>query len=202
MVQEIPSYKIFFSVDKKKLLRGDKEANGKVYIPQGVVEIAEEAFCDCKEIIEFSIPESVKVIGKNAFKGCTALKEVWFEGIDDWCDSDGNKIDAPFFSEASELFVNGSLQLTRIEDEDDEDEEETDEDDEDEDDEIKPAKTDMVSAKPPKPGVPQKTQKAQKSFESLSEKIAKTANDAMSQQARTCKGYSTPPIKLNDLLDD
>lgn len=52
------------------------EKKHKVVIPKTVEEIADEAFAGCDKIteIQFEKPENIKVIGKNAFSGCSSLK--------------------------------------------------------------------------------------------------------------------------------
>ncbi len=47
-----------------------------VVIPDGVTEIADDAFCKCDTILSVSIPEGVVRIGENAFAYCKALKSV------------------------------------------------------------------------------------------------------------------------------
>ena len=56
---------------------------GDVVVPEGVIEIGENAFRDKKLITSISIPESVINIGKMAFKGCIALERVFLpQGIE------------------------------------------------------------------------------------------------------------------------
>ena len=53
-----------------------------VYIPEGVVEIAGKAFYQNKNIKSVIFPESVQIVGANAFRECTLLSEVSLnEGI-------------------------------------------------------------------------------------------------------------------------
>ena len=47
----------------------------KVVIPDGVKEIGELAFFECRNIGEVSIPDSVKKIGKGAFNYCTGMAD-------------------------------------------------------------------------------------------------------------------------------
>ncbi|MBE6666408.1 MAG: hypothetical protein E7603_09380 [Ruminococcaceae bacterium] len=47
-----------------------------VVIPEGITEIAEEAFCYKSQIISVSFPQSLKKIGAYAFHGCYALQSL------------------------------------------------------------------------------------------------------------------------------
>ena len=47
----------------------------KVVIPDGVKEIGELAFFECRNIGEVSIPDSVTKIGKGAFNYCTGMAD-------------------------------------------------------------------------------------------------------------------------------
>ncbi len=43
-------------------------------IPEGVVEIGENAFDSCERLTQISVPDSIKIIDKKTFDGCTYLK--------------------------------------------------------------------------------------------------------------------------------
>lgn len=45
-------------------------------VPDGVTEIAENAFCECHALERVSIPSSCKRIGENAFRSCSSLIRV------------------------------------------------------------------------------------------------------------------------------
>ncbi len=49
---------------------------GKVVIPDGVTEIAEDAFRACMSIKSVVLPSSVEHIGKEAFRGCSELVHI------------------------------------------------------------------------------------------------------------------------------
>lgn len=55
-------------------------AEGFVVVPNGVIEIAEEAFYNCADITSVTFPASVKIINDYAFSECGSLTEVIFEG--------------------------------------------------------------------------------------------------------------------------
>ena len=48
-----------------------------IVIPDGVVNIDRQAFCDCENLTSITIPESIKTIGADAFKGCDKLEMVY-----------------------------------------------------------------------------------------------------------------------------
>lgn len=54
----------------------DKDAEGKIVIPNGVTEIQGGSFRERKGITEVVIPDSVTTIGRNAFYKCTSLEKV------------------------------------------------------------------------------------------------------------------------------
>ena len=58
------------------LLECSREAYGDVMMPNGITQIAENAFNGCTKITSLIIPNSVQRIGLNAFEGCTSLKKL------------------------------------------------------------------------------------------------------------------------------
>lgn len=48
----------------------------EVLIDEGITNIGNNAFKDCKNLTEIFIPNTCTVIGKNAFAGCSALSEI------------------------------------------------------------------------------------------------------------------------------
>ena len=53
-----------------------RQAQGNITIPEGITEIADSAFQDCRELTEVIIPDSVTKIGKSAFFGCVKLAKI------------------------------------------------------------------------------------------------------------------------------
>lgn len=56
--------------------------SGIVRIPETVygkkvVEIGAKAFSECKEVMEFIIPNTVRIIDEKAFQDCTSLRKVF-----------------------------------------------------------------------------------------------------------------------------
>ena len=61
----------------------------KVVVPEGITELAQNAFSFCDNLIEVQLPESLTVIGDYAFQGCTNLREICLplqvQSIPGWC---------------------------------------------------------------------------------------------------------------------
>ena len=78
------------SVDEHGVLYGDNEAKivlcletlelTSYVIPDTVTEICSFAFCDNSTLTSITIPESVKTISAQAFRGCDYLKDVYYSG--------------------------------------------------------------------------------------------------------------------------
>jgi len=64
------------SYDKKTVTGTIYKNAEKIIIPDGVAEIGNEAFRDCKNLTSVTIPDSVNVIRYRAFDGCVNLKEI------------------------------------------------------------------------------------------------------------------------------
>lgn len=48
----------------------------KVYLPDGLIEIGDDTFCDCGRLSDVFIPRTVVRIGRRAFKDCRNLRKV------------------------------------------------------------------------------------------------------------------------------
>ena len=56
----------------------------KIVIPEGVVEISDEAFIFCEQLASVTLPSTLKKIGKSAFQECVNLVEINFpEGLEE-----------------------------------------------------------------------------------------------------------------------
>jgi hypothetical protein len=73
---------VFFFGDNGTLTGIKSEMSGEIEIPEGVVEIAKEAFKDNTNITSALCPASLKIIGQYAFYGCKNLHNIEFnEGL-------------------------------------------------------------------------------------------------------------------------
>ena len=52
----------------------------KVYLFDSVTSIGKEAFLDCLNLTELTLPDSLEIIEEGAFKGCANLKRLVFKG--------------------------------------------------------------------------------------------------------------------------
>lgn len=100
----------------------DHEYSGTVVIPDSltyrnrtyrVTEIDDYAFSGCSEMTSVSIPASVWYIGREAFSGCEALKEIHISNLSAWCEMSFYDVlddagDTPLHY-ASELYLDGEL---------------------------------------------------------------------------------------------
>ncbi|MBR5371475.1 MAG: leucine-rich repeat protein [Oscillospiraceae bacterium] len=67
-----------FEIRDGVLIRYLPEDGGEsaVTVPDGVTEIARNAFCDCRTLREIRLPEGLRVIRRSAFNSCFALREI------------------------------------------------------------------------------------------------------------------------------
>ncbi len=70
------------------LKKCSEEAEGEIIIPDGVTDIADSAFKQCKRITSVHIPDGVETIGSEAFWGCESLSSINFPDslISVYCD--------------------------------------------------------------------------------------------------------------------
>ena len=88
VVDENPNYQsidgVLYSKDGESLIRYPQgKVDSSFTVPDGVTDIYESAFEDCPHLKEVIIPDSVRFIGGNAFKGC-GLEEVKFPKAYNW----------------------------------------------------------------------------------------------------------------------
>ena len=88
----IDKYGAIFSHDKKKLLKGVNIQS--YFVPYGTEVISEKAFNNCFLLTRIIIPETVKIIQKEAFCGCTSLKVI-----------------APYYSDVNIKFQQGCCEI-------------------------------------------------------------------------------------------
>ena len=73
---------VLFTKDGQTLVACPGGMKGEYAVPQGVTEIAEEAFYGCSSLESITIPEGVTKLGLGAFDGCYSLKSITLpEGI-------------------------------------------------------------------------------------------------------------------------
>ena len=69
--------KTIFSIVNTTLVKCySKKLKSSYEIPNGITEIADNAFADNSDVYNLTIPETVTKIGNNAFKDCKKLKDV------------------------------------------------------------------------------------------------------------------------------
>ncbi|WP_295086270.1 leucine-rich repeat domain-containing protein [Ruminococcus sp.] len=54
----------------------------EIILPDGIEELREMAFYNCKNLKKITLPSSVKLIGDRAFDGCSALENIEFLGAE------------------------------------------------------------------------------------------------------------------------
>ena len=67
---------ILYNKDKTVLIVCPPDKSGIVKVPDGVIEITENAFRDFKELLGITLPDSLKNIGRSAFENCISLSEI------------------------------------------------------------------------------------------------------------------------------
>ena len=71
-----------YSTDGKVLQMCVPGKQGVLTIPNGVEEIAENAFQDCTRLEKIVLPSTINGLSASAFTGCISLKEIVFSGED------------------------------------------------------------------------------------------------------------------------
>lgn len=73
--------KTIFSIDNTTLVKCfEKKMKSFYEIPNGVTEIADNAFADNSAVYNLTIPETITKIGNNAFKNCSKLRDLVLPG--------------------------------------------------------------------------------------------------------------------------
>lgn len=67
---------VLFNKDCTLLIKCPEGKAGAYIIPSEVVEIDEEAFFNCAELISVSMDDNVKSIGLSTFSGCSSIEEI------------------------------------------------------------------------------------------------------------------------------
>lgn len=88
--QDFPAY---LTMDGTTIKGCDKAAlPANLVIPEGVTEIGDSAFYECKSLESVSIPASMTKIGDFAFMHCYNIKTVQYRGtLAQWCEMDNDE---------------------------------------------------------------------------------------------------------------
>ena len=90
------------------LIAAKNTLSGSYEIKSGTKTISPQAFINCS-IQSITVPDSVVMIGENAFSGCSSLSGVYVESITAWCNINfGNEKSNPLIY-GQDLYLNGSL---------------------------------------------------------------------------------------------
>lgn len=76
----ILSIKIFSKTPLKNAANKNNQEILTFLMNQEQFEIEEKCFDNCKNLKQITIPSSVKLIGNNAFSGCSSLARITFLG--------------------------------------------------------------------------------------------------------------------------
>ena len=80
-----------------------------VVIDDGVTSIGAYAFYNCTELETVSLPESLKVIGRDSFSGCEAIQGVYLTDVTSWCDVKFYDVSSNPLYYAENLYLNGEV---------------------------------------------------------------------------------------------
>ncbi len=69
---------IIYTDGADKILIGYTGTSTELTLPEGIAEINQYAFADCRSLTSITIPDSVTIIGEGAFEDCTSLTSVIF----------------------------------------------------------------------------------------------------------------------------
>ncbi len=69
---------IVYNKEGNQIIEVPKGIKGAVYIPEGVTEVPEDAFCDCDNMTAVVFPKSMELLGHMSFGYCSNLKTVVF----------------------------------------------------------------------------------------------------------------------------
>ena len=82
----------------------------EVVIDPGVTSIHADAFSNCGNLSKVTIPNTVKTCASNTFYGCTALKDVYFNGtLEEWCSINMASFSSNPCANGANLYLNNKL---------------------------------------------------------------------------------------------
>ena len=104
---------IILDYDGKKTAIGVISPNPNLVIPEGVEEIAENAFYYCSEIVSITFPSTLKKMSYSSFMYCTNVERIEIPSIEQWVKVEvvefaGQAPTYAFFKERN-FYVNGEL---------------------------------------------------------------------------------------------
>lgn len=104
---------IILDYDGKKTAIGVISPNPNLVIPEGVEEIAENAFYYCSEIVSITFPSTLKKMSYSSFMYCTNVERIEIPSIEQWVKVEvvefaGQTPTYVFFKEGN-FYVNGEL---------------------------------------------------------------------------------------------
>lgn len=104
---------IILDYDGKKTAIGVISPNPNLVIPEGVEEIAENAFYYCSEIVSITFPSTLKKMSYSSFMYCTNVERIEIPSIKQWVKVEvvefaGQTPTYVFFKEGN-FYVNGEL---------------------------------------------------------------------------------------------
>lgn len=104
---------IILDYDGKKTAIGVISPNPNLVIPEGVEEIAENAFYYCSEIVSITFPSTLKKMSYSSFMYCTNVERIEIPSIEQWVKVEvvefaGQGPTYIFFKERN-FYVNGEL---------------------------------------------------------------------------------------------
>ena len=69
------------TVEDSTLVQCRIDDPGILVLPEGIVHIANNAFCGCPNIYQIVLPMSIKSIASNAFDGCIDLEGIVISSV-------------------------------------------------------------------------------------------------------------------------
>ena len=88
-----------FSLDRETLFLYPPGRSGAYAVPEGVTEIAPNAFANCVALTALNLSDTVERIGDGAFRDCAALSDIYYIGTEvDWISIEVGADNAPFLS--------------------------------------------------------------------------------------------------------
>lgn len=65
----------YLTVVNNVVVKCDEKAEGVIYIPEGITEIGDMAFCNCRKVTKVVLPDTTTIIGEHVFSCCENLVE-------------------------------------------------------------------------------------------------------------------------------